>query len=102
MADDNNNNNIKEILRKLDAGAALKITPCNLDIEGTYFASLQGRSKLLKSGGAGYLKVMERGRNQGKFQFFLPKFKGCTCTAGTLSSYGPALMYGCKLGQVEL
>ena len=51
----------------------------------------QGRSKLLKLGGALHLRAMQTNEIQGRFCTFVPKNRGCTCTPGTPSSYGPEL-----------
>ena len=58
----------------------------------TLYASIQGPSKLLKLGGALSLKALQRDEIQGIFHGFVPKNRGCTCTPGTPSSYGPELV----------
>ena len=51
--------------------------------------SSQGRSKLLKSGGARCFRAMQKGKITDQFWFNLPKNRGCTCPPGTPSSYYP-------------
>ena len=50
-------------------------------------SSIQGRSKVVKLGGARHYRAKQGGEFSGKFWPFLPKNRGCTCIPGIPCSY---------------